>query len=495
MSRVAFISLLFVLVLPQVFFSSCDPDQEFQTGSDISLEFSVDTLQFDTVFTARGSATRSFKVYNRSDQPIMIDRISVDGMTGVNYTFNIDGSQGPEVRDQIVWAEDSIWVFVEVEVDPTAPTEVSPFIAEDLIRFETGERSATVVLQALGQNANYLLGIDNQDPRVISCDNGTLQLDNSLPIVIYGQLFVDSCALEFIAGSRIYIHGGITRNDAFGIFNDGFIFALPQGSLRFLGTLDDPVIVQSDRLEEEFNEGPGQYRGIFLGPQSTGNVIRHTQLLHGIEGLSVDSLAEVEIENSIIAYTAGSALIGRNATVTARNSLFHSNFGNTIQFIQGVRLDMDHCTVASYGVDASSIALQNFQCFDPECNQAAVVPVRLNVRNSILAGSRSDEIIFNDGFNRTDPTLFRVDISNSVVRVSNNFTSENSDWTDFFDNLCSGCYNLQPGDPLFESVEMDDYRLDSLSVALDLGELIPGLEQDIEGNERATPVAAGAYFE
>ncbi|MEM7574564.1 MAG: hypothetical protein AAF433_16790 [Bacteroidota bacterium] len=485
----------FILVLPQVWLSSCDPNQEFQTGNDINLEFSVDTLQFDTVFTERGSATRSFKVYNRSDEAIQIDRISVDGMTGVTYTFNVDGNLGPEVTDQIIWAEDSIWVFVEVEVDPTAPTDVSPFIAEDLIRFETGERSNTVVLQAMGQNANYLLGINNQESRLLSCENGTLQLDNSLPIVIYGQLFVDSCALEIIAGSRIYIHGGITRNDNFGIFNDGFIFTLPNGSLRFLGTPEDPIIVQSDRLEAAFDEEVGQYRGIFLGPQSTGNIVRHTQLLHGIEGLNIDSLAEVDIESSIIAYTAGSALIGRNATVTARNSLFHSNFANTIQFIQGVRLDMDHCTVASYGVDASSIALQNFQCFDADCNQAAVVPVQLNVRNSILAGSRSDEIIFIDGFNRADPTLFRVDIQNSVVRVSDNFTGEDSDWTDFFDNLCTGCYNLQSGDPLFESIAMDDYQLDSLSVALDLGELIPGLEQDIEGNERMSPVAAGAFVE
>ena len=82
-----------------------------------------------------------------------------------------------------------------------------------------------------------------------------------------------------------------------------------------------------------------------------------------------------------------------------------------------------------------------------------------------------------------------------MVRVSNNFTAEASDWTDFFDNLCTGCYNLQPGDPLFESIEMDDYHLDSLSVALDLGEIIPGLEQDIEGNERMNPVAAGAFVE
>ncbi|MEL6805597.1 MAG: hypothetical protein AAFO91_17645, partial [Bacteroidota bacterium] len=72
-------ALLFLLfVLPQVgLLTSCDPDTDIRTGSDIVLEFSVDTLKFDTVFTARGSATRSFRVYNRSDEAIQIDRISL----------------------------------------------------------------------------------------------------------------------------------------------------------------------------------------------------------------------------------------------------------------------------------------------------------------------------------------------------------------------------------------------------------------------------------
>ncbi|MEM6398478.1 MAG: hypothetical protein AAF741_19165 [Bacteroidota bacterium] len=492
--RFSHIFLFLLFVLPQVgLLTSCDPDTEIRTGNDIALEFSVDTLLFDTVFTARGSATRSFRVYNRSEEAIQIDRISVAGTTGVEYTFNVDGRQGPEVTDAVIWAEDSIWVFVEVEVDPTDPVNVSPFVAEDQIVFETGDNRAEVILQAFGQNAIYLG--ERSGIAGITCNGGTEIWDSELPYVIRGRFVIDNCVLQVPEGRRIYITGGIARDEDIGIFNDGVLIVNSNASLQILGTREDPVIIQTDRLEPRFQEEVGQYRGIFLVPESQNNIISHAQLLHGIEGLVVDSLAEVDIDNSIIAYTAGAALRGKNARVTARNSIFHSNFGDAILFIQGVRLDMDHCTVASYGSDARTLALQNFECFDPsdpQCTDRAESPIIFNARNSIFAGPQQDEIIFVDGFDR-NPINFRVNMENCVVRVSERFASDDTLFPNFFTELCQGCYNLQFGDDLFLDLDEDDYRLDTMSVAIGLGQLIPGLEEDIEGNLRVEPAAAGAY--
>ena len=42
------------------------------------LEFSLDTLRFDTVFTERGSATRILKVYNPNDESVRISRIALE---------------------------------------------------------------------------------------------------------------------------------------------------------------------------------------------------------------------------------------------------------------------------------------------------------------------------------------------------------------------------------------------------------------------------------
>lgn len=477
--------LLFLLA------TACDPDMEILSGDGVELRFEVDTLRFDTVFASVGSATRFFKVYNPSSQAVSIDRIAVAGRTGVDFTINVDGVRGPVVENTTIFGEDSIYVFVEVNVDPTEPENVSPFIVEDRLLFTTGERESHVTLEAFGQNAIYR-GRPGE-LRSLTCENGgTVTWTADLPYVIYGALFLDGCTLEMEPGTRVYIHGGVARNETFGIFNDGFIYAFDNANVRILGTAEDPVLIQTDRLEERFQDEPGQYLGLIFGPQSRNNVIRHARLLHGIQGVIVDSLAQVTIENSVIAYTLGSGISGRNADVTVRNSLLHSNFGNAIQFIQGVRLDMDHVTVANYGVDASALALQNFECFNEDCSESVVVPVEATIRNSILTGSRTDELIFADG-TENPPNAFAVDIRNSVVRVNDLLTTRDELYAGFFENICQGCYNLQPGDNLFQSIEEDNYQLDTLSVAAGLGPLLPGLESDLLGQPRNEPVDAGCF--
>jgi len=152
--------------------TACEVDTEFVTGEEVRLRFSVDTLTFDTVFASRGSATRQFKVYNEGDEPVMIDRIRVAGETGVSYTFNVDGFSGPVAEDVIIFGSDSIFVFVEVTVDPTAPEETSPFVAEDRMVFETGSAERDVTLLAFGQNANILGSLADRGQFFTPCNLG-----------------------------------------------------------------------------------------------------------------------------------------------------------------------------------------------------------------------------------------------------------------------------------------------------------------------------------
>lgn len=475
------------------FLTSCTFEENFVTGTDVNLRFELDTLRFDTVFTQVGSATRILKIYNEGSEPIKLDKVEVQGMTGVEFSINVDGTQGPVVEDVVIWDNDSIYVFVEVYVDPTEPEETSPFIVEDRLIVTTGSREQSVVLEAMGQNANYVNGLNRGVPFLLSCNGGTAQWEPTLPYVIYGEMFIDDCTLEILAGARVYIHGGIARNEQFGIFNDGFIFTLPNGSLRILGEPGNEVIVQTDRLEAPYQDEPGQYLGLIFGAQSTGNRIQHAQILHGIQGVIVDSLAEASFENVTIAYTLGSAISGRNATVSVKNSLFHSNFGHAVQFIQGGRLTMQHVTVANYGTDRSALALQNFECFNEDCSENVVVPMVANITNCILSGSRNDEVIFVDATERMQPAFFNVNIANSVVRVQDLLTASQGRYADFFERYCTGCYNLLPRDPLYISIDEDDYHLDSLSVAKNLGTILPGLELDLDGVMRETAADAGAF--
>ncbi|MEL7159340.1 MAG: right-handed parallel beta-helix repeat-containing protein [Bacteroidota bacterium] len=498
------ISLLSLLALPLIFLSilsSCEVETDFVTGNEVRLRFSTDTVAFDTVFTAVGSATQVMKIYNEGDEPVMIDRIRVEDRTGVDFIFNVDGFRGPVAEDVIIWGQDSIFLFVEVTVDPTAPENVSPFIAEDRLFVETGDAQAEIILLAYGQNADYLNDFrSGQFGGIIemNCDDGIFTLRQDLPTVIYGSLIIEDCILQALEGTRIYVHGGVQRGDpevigGNGFFNDGIIFVLRSGSVQFLGTTENPVLLATDRLEERFLDDPAKYQGIILGPGSRNNIIRNTHVLNAINGITIDSMAQVNVEKSVIAYTGGPAIAAYQANVTVENSVFHSNFGNAVQFVKGGTLRMDHTTIANYGVDASGLVLTNFVCDDNDNCLAA--PMRSTIRNSIISGSRGSELIFLDIFDGTEPGTFEVNMNNSLVRTNQEFLdSQDGLFADFYGQICRGCRNLTFSDTLFVDLDMDDYQLDSLSVARDFGQFIPELPTDLLGVDRDTDSPdVGAY--
>ena len=49
-------------------FASCRKEEKLTRSTSAKLEFSVDTVIFDTVFTTIGSATKQLKVYNQKYQ-------------------------------------------------------------------------------------------------------------------------------------------------------------------------------------------------------------------------------------------------------------------------------------------------------------------------------------------------------------------------------------------------------------------------------------------
>ena len=71
-----------------LFTSSCKKDLLLSNGA---LEFSVDTVLFDTVFTSIGSTTKNFKIYNRSNRPVVIYEVQLAGGSNSTYRFNLDG--------------------------------------------------------------------------------------------------------------------------------------------------------------------------------------------------------------------------------------------------------------------------------------------------------------------------------------------------------------------------------------------------------------------
>ncbi len=451
---------------------SCNEEENFLPSDEVRLEFSLDTLRFDTVFTERGSATRAFRVINPSRRPARLERVFLEGGENSLFRLNIDGEAASDLSGVEVLGNDSIWIFAEVTVDPDQPPSVSPFVVEDKVRFQVGDTEEEVILEAWGQNANYFPSRFNAGvPVILTCDNQEVIWDDPKPYVIYGEVFLDSCLLSIAAGTRIHVHGGVARNEVFGTFNDGMLYVLKDGSLQVNGTAENPVIIQGDRLEESYSEEEGQWTGIILGKESRNNRLDFTTVKNSIFGVYVDSSATLLARNSQFYNTSGSGMIAFHAEVEAENCLFYNNYNTAVQLVNGGDYRFTYCTLASYGVNASAVAMTNFYCYDDpaQCNYLNINPLRVRVRNSILFGSNPDEIVLSDIYGGEEPGAFDIGISHSVVKVDELLNREDGRYDDFFETICTPCTNGTRSDPLFVDVSEENYHLDTLSLARGIG--------------------------
>src|SRR5690554_73623 len=118
------LSLAFLLFLS---FSACKKTN-YEPGA-LEIAFSVDTFMFDTVFTEQGSSTRVLKIFNPSKKDVLIESISFQKQEQSPYTLNVNGQSGKSAENIKVLAQDSLYVFLRVFIDPT--NEDNPFVVGD----------------------------------------------------------------------------------------------------------------------------------------------------------------------------------------------------------------------------------------------------------------------------------------------------------------------------------------------------------------------------
>jgi hypothetical protein len=470
-----------VIVLFLLIFASCQRE-DFLTDPSLKLEFSVDTLRFDTVFTTLGSATRILKVYNPHSDAVSIEKISIQN-TDSFFRMNIDGISSSERENIEILPNDSLYIFTEVTIDPDMPISMSPFVIEDYIEFEREGEVERVLLEAWGQNANYVPNRFSAGKiNILSCSlTDSVIWDDPKPYVIYGILGIDSCHLVFPPGTDVFVHGGVAKDEEI-IYSDGLIVVLENGSLVSRGSLEEPVTIQGDRLESDFEAIPGQWSGIRLLAGSTGNIFKHTIVKNSIVGVRVDSMADLQLQNSQILNTSNSGLIGVHANIVAENSLIAVNGGFGAALIYGGNYQFDYCTIANYGNQDDALRLDNFTCSDPLCSEGAFIfPLQARFRNCIIMGSSDDEISLADATQGMDPSSFQYTFDHCIVRVEELLDSQN--FPNFFDN-CNGCINANSMDTLFVNLAENDFHLDTMSIAERKGIPIFEIGFDLEGNLR-----------
>ena len=133
------IVILFVICL-----FSCKKEISF-TEKKATLHFSNDTILFDTVFTTIGSITHHLKIYNNNDFDVKTN-INITGEDEQFYSMNVDGISGKEAENVEIPSKDSIFIFIEVRMDPN--NENSPLITNAKIEFNTAGQEQEIALVA-----------------------------------------------------------------------------------------------------------------------------------------------------------------------------------------------------------------------------------------------------------------------------------------------------------------------------------------------------------
>lgn len=372
-----FIALFFV-----VFFGSCRKD-DINNSPALKLSFSTDTIFFDTVFTSVGSYTQKFKIYNTSNSKIVISSVSLGLGSRSNFTFNIDGLVGNNIKEIEIDAKDSLHGFIEVTVDPNNGT--SPLVISDSLVFVTNGNQQDIKLVAWGQDAYYHRPKGLGNAYVLNCNE---VWKNDKPHVVYGYAVVDSlCTLTVTAGTQVHFHAG-----------SGLI-VYNQASLHVEGQKDREVVFQGDRLSYDYREIPGQWNKIWLSPGSKGNIINYAIIKNGTIGLQVDTLGDSNptliIKNSIIKNMAFAGIYAQGSNIYAENIVV----ANCAKYCNALTLGGNYaflqCTFANFYYDfrkTPSILLNdNYKDVNGKIQRR---PITANFGNCIIYGSQDEEIGF-----------------------------------------------------------------------------------------------------
>ncbi|MBK5272577.1 MAG: hypothetical protein JJE22_16360 [Bacteroidia bacterium] len=312
-----------------LFLFSCKK-ASFITSPDARVTITQDTLKYDTVFVSAGSVYQFFKIINQNNQKLRLTSVRIMGGANSIYSINVDGTQGPQVNNLEIEANDSLYVFVQVNINPN--TNNLPFIIRDSIQVSYNGQNKLVQLEAWGQNAHFFRN------KQITTDE---TWNNDLPYVILGSLLVDpNKTLTINKGCHIYVHADAP--------------IVVDGSLLVNGEQDtiNRVYFRGDRLDDPYKDFPASWPGIFFRTTSKDNILNYTIIKNAYQAIAAEDpssnanpkiiLNECVIDNS---YDAG--IISINSSIQARNCLI-SNCGKNIVLTKGGNYQFTHCTVASY---------------------------------------------------------------------------------------------------------------------------------------------------
>jgi hypothetical protein len=455
-STIGIFTIIFII---GVYLSSCRKDNYFE-GSDANLKFSKDTVFFDTVFSGIGSATRFFIVYNSYDLPVLISDIRLYKGEESSFRINVNGIPGNQTEGIEIAANDSIFVFVDVTIDPAN----DELVEYDEIVFTTNGNRQAVTLSAIGQDVHFL------EDSVIQTQTWV----NDKPYLIYNSIALDEDeVLTIEEGVHIYSH----RNSK----------VIVLGTLIANGTYAEPIIFESDRLKghssiffendtlDNYEDVPGQWSGIWLTKFSKNNSLNYTVIKNAVVGIQVDSVQsggiQLSLHNSKIEHHSFAGIYAQESSIFATNCLFTNCGYYDLALTRGGNYEFYHCTIGNYWSGARStpsVYLNNYFIYG---GTAYIYPLNnAYFGNCIIHGNNETEI---QAEKHEEGEIFNYMFENCLLKVDPQSGINTSDPIHFKNNLI----NSEPG---FVDRNLYDFSLSESSSAINHGSraitnLFPGL--------------------
>ena len=88
----------YILPILLIILSYSCKKENIQTEGTATLQFSNDTIIFDTVFTSIGSVTKQLMVYNNNNFDI-VTNVELRGNSEGNFRMNVDGESGNNIKN------------------------------------------------------------------------------------------------------------------------------------------------------------------------------------------------------------------------------------------------------------------------------------------------------------------------------------------------------------------------------------------------------------
>jgi hypothetical protein len=443
--------ILFFIIVFSLLFSACKKD-ELLTDPSAKLDFSTDSVLFDTVFTTLGSTTKIFKIYNEHSQTLNISRIYLAGGSSSPFKLNVDGISGKSITDTEIMGGDSLFVFVQVTVDPTGVN--NPLLIKDSIIFETNSNIQDVKLTAVGQDV--YLHRPNHFPTngfppysIIGCNE---VWTNDKPHLIFGYAVVDSaCTLTMNPGTRVYLYNG------------SVLWVYKDGTLIVNGLKNQEVTFQGTRLESYYQDVPGQWGKIWLSKGCKNNVINYAIIKNGGIGIQVDSLGApgiptLKLSNTVIKNMTAAALFAQGSWIWSNNCLFANCAQYVAALTVGGNYRFEHCTFGNYWTGSEARETPLLLMNNYYVSGSTIYVRRLdscNFTNCIVDGNLSEELGIDFQEVQNSYSFF---FDHCLLKTTRSISSP---------TLYSNCLVNQ--NSAFHNTVVGDYRLDAGSAARNAG--------------------------